>query len=84
MHTYLKPMKRNTTQDLIERPVVQIAMLLHPYLFSLQSLETCKGISTDAILHMQGRRSRSGRGGHGRPTFWANFIYLFIFQPAGN
>jgi len=45
-------MKHNSAQDLIERPVVQIAMLLHSYLYSLQSLETCKGISTDAVLHM--------------------------------
>ena len=29
---------------------------------------------------VQERRSRSGRGGHGRPTFWANFF----FQPVGN
>jgi len=28
----------------------------------------------------QGRRSCSGRGGHGRPTFWA----IFFLQPAGN
>jgi len=30
----------------------------------------------------QGRRSRSGRGGHGRLTFRANFS--LFFHPAGN
>jgi len=28
------------------------------------------------MIHLQGRRSRSGRGGHGRPTLWANIFFF--------
>jgi len=29
------------------------------------------------LYNCQGRWSRSGRGGHGRPTFWANLLFFF-------
>ena len=35
--------------------------------------------TADEVMCIQGRRNRTGRGGHGRPTFSAVFLFFYFF-----